>query len=96
MHSKTKKKQSVGIELRAGGNPHRSEKPGWSAGDMRHWPKQKKCIGIRFLLRDFAVSFFDLFKVSKITTKFFDLFKVAKSAIQGAAIPSFYKKFSSS
>ena len=22
-------------ELRAGGDPHRSEKPGWSAGDMR-------------------------------------------------------------
>ena len=26
---------SVGVELRAGGDPHRSEKPGWSAGDMR-------------------------------------------------------------
>ena len=29
------KKPSVGVELRAGGDPHRSEKPGWSAGDMR-------------------------------------------------------------
>ena len=42
MHSKTKKQPSVGAELRAGGDPHRSEKPGWSASDMRHWPKQKK------------------------------------------------------
>ena len=40
MHSK--KKPSVGVELRAGGDPHRSEKPGWSAGDMRQWPKKKK------------------------------------------------------
>ena len=31
MHSK---KLSVGIELRAGGEPHRSEQAGWSAGDM--------------------------------------------------------------
>ena len=28
MHSKNKKKPSVGVELRAGGDPHRSEKPG--------------------------------------------------------------------
>ena len=43
MHSKTNKQKnpSVGVELRAGGDPHRSEKPGWSAGDMRQWPKQK-------------------------------------------------------
>ena len=38
---KTKKNPSVGVELRAGGDPHRSEKPGWSAGDTRQWPKQK-------------------------------------------------------
>ena len=38
MHSKKQKKPSVGVELRAGGDPHRSEKPGWSAGDMRQWP----------------------------------------------------------
>ena len=43
MHSKTnKKKPSVGVELRAGEDPHRSEKPRWSACDMRQWPKQKK------------------------------------------------------
>ena len=53
MHSKTKKSQVSRVELRAGGNPHRPEKPGWSAGDMRQWPKQKKCIGIRFLPREF-------------------------------------------
>ena len=41
MHSKKQKKPSVGVELRAGGDPHRSEKPGWSAGDTRQWPKQK-------------------------------------------------------
>ena len=41
-HSKkTQKKPSVGVELRSGGDPQRSEKPGWSAGDMRQWPKQK-------------------------------------------------------
>ena len=34
MHSK-KKKSSVGVELRASGDPHRSEKLRWSAGDMR-------------------------------------------------------------
>ena len=29
--------------------------PGWSAGDMRQWPKkkEKKCIGIQFLPREF-------------------------------------------
>ena len=32
MHSK---KPSVGLELRAGRDPNRPEKPGWSAGDMR-------------------------------------------------------------
>ena len=38
---KKKKKPSVGVELRAGGDPHRSQKPGWSASDMWQWPKQK-------------------------------------------------------
>ena len=28
------KKPSVRVELRAGGDLHRSEKPGWSASDM--------------------------------------------------------------
>ena len=50
---KQKKRPSVGVEHRAGGDPHRSEKPGWSAGDTRQWPKQKKCIGIRFLPPEF-------------------------------------------
>ena len=36
MHSKTKKNPSVGVELRVGGDAHRSKKPGWSAGDMMH------------------------------------------------------------
>ena len=51
-HSKTKK-PSVGVELSAGGDPHRSEKPGWSAGDMRQWPKVNG-----FSHGSFAVSFF--------------------------------------
>ena len=38
----SKKKPIVRVELRAGGDPHRSKKPGWSAGDMRQWPKKKK------------------------------------------------------
>ena len=55
MHSKNKKKPSVGVELRAGGDPHRSEKPGWSSGDMRQGPKQKKkYIGIWFLPWEFS------------------------------------------
>ena len=37
---KHSKKPSVGVELRAGGDLHRSEKPGWSAGDIRPWPKK--------------------------------------------------------
>ena len=34
------KKPSVRVELRVGGDPHKFEKPGWSAGDMRPWPKK--------------------------------------------------------
>ena len=41
IHSKKQKKPSVGVKLMAGGDPHMSEKPGWSAGDIRQWPKQK-------------------------------------------------------
>ena len=37
-----KKKPCVGVELRAGGDLHRSEKPGWKAGDMRWWPKNSQ------------------------------------------------------
>ena len=40
MHSKNKKKPSVGVELGAGGDPHRSEKPGWSARDTGQWPQK--------------------------------------------------------
>ena len=39
---------------------------------------KKKCLGIPFLPPEFAVSFFDLFKLGKI---FFDLFKVGKISI---------------
>ena len=66
MHSKKQKKPSVGVELRAGGDPHRFEKPGWSAGDMRQWPKQKTIAQVfSFSHGSFAVSYFDLFKGSK-------------------------------
>ena len=41
LHSKKQKKAECRVELSAGGDPHRSEKPGWSAGDTRQWPKQK-------------------------------------------------------
>ena len=53
---KHSKKPSVGVELRAGGDPHRSKKPRWSAVDMRQWPKKgkKRCIGIQFLPREFC------------------------------------------
>ena len=33
--------KNVGVELRAGRDLHRPEKPGWSASDMRPWPKKK-------------------------------------------------------
>ena len=36
----SKKKPSVGIELRAGGDLHRSKKPGWSAGDTGQRPQK--------------------------------------------------------
>ena len=39
MHSKTKKAKCPGRAQRS--DPHRSEKPGWSAGDTRQWSKQK-------------------------------------------------------
>ena len=34
-HSRTKKGPSVGVELRVGGDPHKFEKTGWSAGGMK-------------------------------------------------------------
>ena len=76
MHSKKQKMPSVGVELRAGRDTHRSEKPGWSVGDMKQWSKQKKMH--RYPVSPTGVSllvFFYLFKVSKII---FDLFKFIK------------------
>ena len=35
MPKHSKKKPNVGVELRAGEDPRRSEKPGWSACDIR-------------------------------------------------------------
>ena len=39
MPKHSKKKPSVRVELKAGGDPHGSEKRGLSAGDIRQWPK---------------------------------------------------------
>ena len=47
---KKKKKLSVGVELRTGGDSHRSEKPGWSAGDMRNGQKKYKVLLLVFEL----------------------------------------------
>ena len=66
-----KKKPTVGVELRVGGDPHRSEKPGWRAGGMRQLNKKKKKKH-RYLVSPTGVLllvFFDLFKVSKNTKK---------------------------
>ena len=35
MPKHSKKTPSMGVELRAGRDPHKSEKPGWSANDMK-------------------------------------------------------------
>ena len=76
-HSK-KKKPSVRVELRAGGGLHRSEKPGWSAGDTGWWPQKKmprhpvSPKGVLLIL------LLDLFKVSKMTNFNYELFKVSK------------------
>ena len=67
MHSKKQKKPSVGVELRAGGDPHRSEKPGWSASDTGQWPQKRNAYASGFSQGSFAVRFFDLFKVNKMT-----------------------------
>ena len=55
MHSKKQKKPSVGVELRAGGDPHRSEKPGWSAGDTGQWPQKRNVYASGFSQESFAV-----------------------------------------
>ena len=67
MHSKNKqKKPIVRVELRAGGDPHRSEKPGWSASDTGQWPQKRNAYASGFSQGNFAIRFFDLFKLSKI------------------------------
>ena len=50
----SKRKTCVGVELRAGGDLHRSENPRWSASDTGQWPQKKKCLGIQFLPREFC------------------------------------------
>ena len=65
---------------------------GWSASDMRDWPKQKKMhrhlvspTGVLLLVfwlvqsQQYNYQVSDLPKVIKITTKFFDLSKVSKN-----------------
>ena len=37
---KSRQLKVVGVELRAGGDLNRSEKPGWSAGDMDKLPRK--------------------------------------------------------
>ena len=37
---KSRQPKVVGVELRAGGDVNRSEKPGWSAGDMDKLPRK--------------------------------------------------------
>ena len=90
-HSKKKKKPRVGVELRVGGDPHRFEKLGWSAGDTRQWPKKKKIhrhpvspMGVLLLVSLTCLKSakelicFCLFKVSKITSKFLTCSNSAK------------------
>ena len=61
-------KSHVGVEeLRAGGDPHRSEKPGWSASDTRQWPA-----------REFCFLTYYLFKVSKMIILIVTCSKLAK------------------
>ena len=92
-----KKKPSVGVELRAGENPHMSEKPGWSGCDMRQWPKRKenkKCIGIRFLPWEFCCQFNFWFVQSQQNNyKVFDFFKVSKTTTK--FLCSFFAKLNS-
>ena len=88
------KKPSVGVDIRAGVGL-RSEKAGWKASDKGQWPQEKKCLGIRFLPREFLLIVllhlfivsrmtnfnYDLLKVSKMTNFNYDLFKVSKMCI---------------
>ena len=71
---KSRQPKAVVVELRADGDPNRSEKPGWSAGDMDKLPRKL----IRHPLSPKGVS--------GLTTIFMTWPKSA-AAIQEAAIP---------
>ena len=66
MHPKKKKKQSVGVELRAGGDPHRSEKPGWSASDTGQWPQKRNAYASGFSQGNFAKQLLSFLTYSKL------------------------------
>ena len=67
---------SAEVELRASGDLHKSEKSGWSAGDIG--VVKKVVPASSFSYGNIVVRLFDLLKVSKMTINFFDLFKVSK------------------
>ena len=63
-HLNKKNLPLVGVELRVGGDLHRSEKPWWSAGEMRWWPNNAQASSLSH--RSFVESLiFDLYKVAK-------------------------------
>ena len=81
-HSTKKRKKgswSAGVELRASGDLHKFEKPGWSAGDIG--VAKKVVLASSFSYGNIVVRLFDLLKVRKIMIKFSDLFKVSKMSI---------------
>ena len=50
-----KKNPCVGVELSAGGNPHGSEKPRWSADNTRCHLDLKKMIDLKKMLRSLII-----------------------------------------
>ena len=78
MHSKNKKKPNANVEHRAGGDAHRSEKRGQSAGDTGQWPQKKMPIHPVSPKEVVLLGFFDLFKVSKMTILIMNCLKSAK------------------
>ena len=50
-----KKKPCVGVELRAGGDPHGSEKPRWSAGNTRCHLDLKVMSDLKKMLRSLII-----------------------------------------
>ena len=92
MHSKEKKEKdpSVGVEFRAGGDPHKSEKPGWSASSGLN----KNSIGILVSLTGVLLLIFQLIQWQQNDDFNYDLFKVAKwlfeNACQYSACFSYY------